>query len=29
MLWKGVKPSILRAMAMNLGMVASYDEIKE
>lgn len=28
-LWKGVEPTILRAMAMNVGMMASYDQFRE
>ena len=28
-LWRGSGPTILRAMAMNLGMMATYDEVKE
>jgi solute carrier family 25 (mitochondrial oxoglutarate transporter), member 11 len=28
-LWKGAKPTVIRAMALNLGMLGSYDQIKE
>jgi solute carrier family 25 oxoglutarate transporter 11 len=28
-LWKGCSPTVVRAMALNLGMLASYDESKE
>lgn len=28
-LWRGSAPTVARAMAMNLGMLTSYDEIKE
>ena len=28
-LWRGSAPTIARAMAMNLAMLTSYDEIKE
>lgn len=28
-LWRGSAPTIGRAMSMNLGMLTSYDEIKE
>lgn len=28
-LWRGSTPTILRAMSMNLGMLTTYDEIKE
>lgn len=28
-LWRGSAPTVGRAMAMNLGMLTSYDEIKE
>lgn len=29
MLWRGVVPTICRAMSMNLGMLTSFDETKE
>lgn len=28
-LWKGATPTVVRAMALNLGMLVSYDESKE
>mmetsp|Transcript_37791 Transcript_37791/g.44068 ORF Transcript_37791/g.44068 Transcript_37791/m.44068 type:complete len:304 (+) Transcript_37791:53-964(+) len=28
-LWKGSSPTVMRAMAMNLGMLGPYDEVKE
>lgn len=28
-LWRGCEPTILRAMAMNVGMMASYDQFRE
>lgn len=28
-LWKGCSPTVVRAMSLNLGMLASYDEAKE
>jgi solute carrier family 25 oxoglutarate transporter 11 len=28
-LWRGSAPTILRAMCMNMGMMASYDQVKE
>ncbi|CAE7839902.1 DTC, partial [Symbiodinium sp. KB8] len=28
-LWRGSAPTIVRAMAMNMGMMASYDQTKE
>lgn len=28
-LWRGAKPTVIRAMALNLGMLGSYDQIKE
>ena len=28
-LWKGCTPTVVRAMSLNLGMLASYDEAKE
>lgn len=28
-LWKGATPTVIRAMALNLGMLVSYDESKE
>jgi solute carrier family 25 oxoglutarate transporter 11 len=28
-LWKGCTPTVVRAMALNLGMLVSYDESKE
>jgi solute carrier family 25 oxoglutarate transporter 11 len=28
-LWRGSFPTVLRAMSMNLGMLATYDEVKE
>ena len=28
-LWRGSSPTICRAMAMNMGMMATYDEVKE
>lgn len=28
-LWRGCGPTLIRAMSMNFGMLASYDEIKE
>lgn len=28
-LWRGSTPTVLRAMAMNLGMLGPYDEVKE
>jgi len=28
-LYKGVTPTVLRAMSLNLGMLAPYDEVKE
>lgn len=28
-LWRGSAPTVARAMSMNLGMLTSYDEIKE
>lgn len=28
-LWRGSAPTVARAMAMNLGMLTSYDEVKE
>lgn len=28
-LWRGSTPTVIRAMAMNLGMLASYEQIKE
>jgi solute carrier family 25 oxoglutarate transporter 11 len=27
-LWRGATPTIIRAMALNLAMLASYDEVK-
>lgn len=27
-LWRGATPTVIRAMALNLGMLVSYDEIK-
>jgi len=28
-LWTGITPTIVRAMVLNLAMLASYDEVKE
>jgi len=28
-LWRGATPTIIRAIALNLAMLASYDEVKE
>ena len=28
-LWRGSTPTVLRAMSMNLGMLTTYDEVKE
>jgi solute carrier family 25 oxoglutarate transporter 11 len=28
-LWRGATPTVIRAMALNLAMLASYDEVKE
>lgn len=28
-LWRGCSPTVIRAMTINFGMLASYDEIKE
>lgn len=28
-LWRGCTPTVVRAMIMNFGMLASYDTIKE
>lgn len=28
-LWRGCIPTIIRAMSLNLGMLAPYDEVKE
>ena len=28
-LWRGCTPTIVRAIALNLAMLASYDEVKE
>lgn len=28
-LWKGCQPTVVRAMALNLGMLVSYEEAKE
>ncbi len=28
-MWKGATPTVVRAMALNLGMLVSYDESKE
>lgn len=28
-LWRGCTPTVVRAMSINFGMLASYDEIKE
>lgn len=28
-LWRGCTPTVIRAMSINFGMLASYDEIKE
>jgi len=28
-LWRGSAPTVLRAIAMNLGQLTTYDEIKE
>lgn len=28
-LWKGCSPTIMRALTMNLGMLSTFDEVKE
>jgi len=28
-LWRGCTPTVVRAVALNLGMLATYDEAKE
>ncbi len=28
-LWRGATPTVIRAMVLNLAMLASYDEVKE
>jgi len=28
-LWRGATPTVIRAIALNLAMLSSYDEVKE
>jgi hypothetical protein len=28
-LWKGASPTVVRAMVLNFGMLAPFDEVKE
>ena len=28
-LWKGCSPTVVRAMLLNLGMLSTFDEVKE